>query len=211
MVLVALPGLAIVRRFFGYEERAAVPRPSPTVHDKAPRTAAIDLAGAAFAVAAAMLLVYLGNVSAEAIGKPTLGIVLTTVYALIIGNFFKPLLRLMAHDFDIGVFFVFLFLVALAAGADVAQMIDTGLLYFAFAMILLTVHSCIIVFASRLFGLDLRSIIIGSTACVGGVTSASAIASAKGWRDLIIPGILAGTLGNAFGTLLGVLVWSMLS
>ena len=53
--------------------------------------------------------------------------------------------------------------------------------------------------------------VIGSTACVGGVTSAAAIASAKGWRDLIVPGILAGTIGNAFGTRLGVWVWTILS
>jgi uncharacterized membrane protein len=58
--------------------------------------------------------------------------------------------------------------------------------------------------------LDIRSIVIGSTACVGGVTTASAIASAKGWRDLIIPGIMAGTLGNALGSFLGVWIWSLL-
>ncbi|MDH5434869.1 MAG: DUF819 family protein, partial [Gammaproteobacteria bacterium] len=42
-------------------------------------------------------------------------------------------------------------------------------------------------------------------------TTASAVASAKGWNHLIAPGILIGTLGNAIGTFLGVWVWSLLS
>ena len=78
-------------------------------------------------------------------------------------------------------------------------------------MILLVVHTIFLLIVTRIFGFDLRSVVIGSTACIGGVTTAAAISTAKGWRDLIVPGILAGTLGNALGTFLGVLVWSVLS
>ena len=211
IVLVGLPGIAFVRRLSGYSKTTddAVHVEEKTSH--ADQKQGLNLAGAAFAIAVSLLLVYAGYTTAEAIGNPPLGIIFTTIYALVVSNFMKPVVRVMAHDFDIGLFAIFLFLVALAAGADVSSLLNTGLPFFVFAMIILSVHTLFTLAVGRLFGLDLRSIIIGSTACVSGLTSASAIASAKGWRDLIIPGIFAGTIGTALGTFMGVAVWTVLS
>jgi uncharacterized membrane protein len=78
-------------------------------------------------------------------------------------------------------------------------------------MLMLTIHTTLLILIGRIVGLDIRSVVIGSTAGVGGITSAAAISSAKGWRDLIIPGVMAGTIGNALGTFLGVLIWRLLS
>ncbi len=79
----------------------------------------------------------------------------------------------------------------------------------------MSVHTLALLLVARYLrrhtAMDIRAVVIGSTACVGGITTASAIASAKGWHDLIIPGIMAGTLGNAIGSFLGVAMWSMLS
>lgn len=208
MLLVALPSVVVIRRLFGFEDAVPAETPKPAAEVEVVHDRGADLAGAAFAIAIAMLLVFLGAQTARWLGAPPLGIVFTTVYALIVSNLMKPVVGIMSHDFDIGLFFIFLFLVALAAGANVTAMIESGLAFFMFAMLMLLVHTAFIVLVSRLFELDLRSVVIGSTACVGGVTSATAIASAKGWKDLIIPGIMAGTIGNSFGTLLGVWVWS---
>ncbi|MEE8295299.1 MAG: DUF819 family protein [Sphingomonadales bacterium] len=57
----------------------------------------------------------------------------------------------------------------------------------------------------------ISEIIIGSAACVGGVTPATAIASAKGWPSWVTPGIIVGTIGNSFGTFIGVWVWTLFS
>ena len=38
---------------------------------------------------------------------------------------------------------------------------------------------------------------MASAVCIGGPSSAAAIASAKGWRALLIPGLLCGSLGYA--------------
>ncbi len=210
LAIVALPSIAILRRLFAYDD-------STTSHEAAqdsvkPFTAKkIDLTGAMLALSVAMALVYLGKITAAEFDQPTMAIVYTTVYALIISNFFKPLVRRMSLDFELGVVLLFLFLVALAAGADIAVLVRTGVAYFAFAIVVLAIHTVIIVAVAKLFRLDLASVVVGSTACIGGVTTAAAIASAKGWKHLIIPGILAGTLGNAIGTLLGVWVWTFLS
>ena len=211
MFLIAMPGLAIFRQVFKFTGTGASAGGEDSNIALAKPRGELDLFGAAFAIAVAMLLVYLGAALAQWLQRPPLGIIFTTVFALILSNLLKPVIRLMAHDFEIGLFAIFLFLVALAAGANVSTLVDIGMTFFLFAMLILLVHMVFIVVVGRLFGLDLRSIIIGSTACIGGVTTASAIASAKGWRDLIIPGILAGTIGSSFGTLLGAWVWKMLS
>lgn len=210
LLIVALPSIVIVRRFFGYEESRAVPHSESKT--QTPFTVSdINLTGAALAISVAMLLVFLGAWTAESVGRPQLGIVVTTVYALVVSNFMKPLVKRMSMDFELGLFMLFLFLVALAAGADLAVLIETGVSFFVFAMFMLVFHTLFIVLVCRVFRLDLRSVVIGSTACIGGMTTAAAIASAKGWRDLIIPGILAGTIGSSVGTLIGVWVWSTLS
>jgi uncharacterized membrane protein len=40
--------------------------------------------------------------------------------------------------------------------------------------------------------------------CIGGPSSAPALVSAKGWRDLLIPGVLAGSFGYAIGSFVGI-------
>jgi uncharacterized membrane protein len=45
---------------------------------------------------------------------------------------------------------------------------------------------------------------MASAVCIGGPSSAAAIASAKGWRSLLIPGVLCGSLGYAIGSFIGV-------
>ena len=210
LLIVALPSIAIVRGFFNYNH-ADHNNVVDTTAQKSFTAKNVDLTGAALAIAIAMFLVFLGSWTAEALNRPSIGIVLTTVYALLVSNFLKPVVRKMSMDFELGLFMIFLFLVALAAGADVGILIETGVSFFIFAMALLAFHTLFIVLVCRAFGLDLRSVVIGSTACIGGMTTAAAIASAKGWRDLIIPGILAGTIGSSVGTLIGVWVWKVLS
>jgi uncharacterized membrane protein len=213
MVLIALPGIAIVHRVFG----AAGQDPKPA-GGKAPRPFVLknlDMAGISLALAVAFVLVALGERAAEWAGIPSIGILVTSALALLVANLGKPLVSRMSGDFELGTFLIFLFLIAVAAGADVWVLAETGPIFMIYTAIVLTVHTLFLLAVARgirrWVTIDIRAIVIGSTACVGGVTTASAIASAKGWRDLIIPGIMAGTLGNALGSFIGVWVWSLLN
>jgi len=209
MLLVALPAIALIRKFYGVTvvEMAAdggeahVPFELKT----------LNMPGLCLAVALAYLLVAAGNRAAEFAGNDAYGILFASAFALIVGNFMRPVVNRMSGDFAAGIFLVFLFLVALAAGADVWILAQDGPVYLIYASIILVVHTVFLIIVARFVKLDVRAVVIGSTACVGGVASASAIASAKGWRDLILPGILVGTFGNAIGTFLGIWVWSVLN
>jgi uncharacterized membrane protein len=212
MVLIALPGIALINRIYGDVEK-----PVKTYHPDNPRPYVLknlDMTGASLAIAVAFGLVAIGDAVAGLAGIQSIGILVTSALALLVANLAKPLVAKMSGDFEIGTFLIFLFLIAIAAGADIWVLAETGPVFFIYVGIVLTFHTLFLLGVARLIRplvvLDIRSLVIGSTACVGGVTTASAIASAKGWRDLIVPGIMAGTIGSAVGSFLGVWVWSFL-
>jgi uncharacterized membrane protein len=53
-------------------------------------------------------------------------------------------------------------------------------------------------------GLDRKRLLIASNANIGGPTTAAAMATAKGWSSLIVPGILVGIFGISISTFLGI-------
>ena len=54
--------------------------------------------------------------------------------------------------------------------------------------------------ADQVLGLRSRDLAVASNAAVGGPTTAAAMAAAKRWDDLVLPGLLVGILGYATGT-----------
>jgi uncharacterized membrane protein len=58
-------------------------------------------------------------------------------------------------------------------------------------------------YTSGTTAIDLAGAAVASQANVGGATSALALAKSLGREDLLVPGILLGSLGTAVGTFLG--------
>jgi uncharacterized membrane protein len=71
-------------------------------------------------------------------------------------------------------------------------------------------HGIIIFVVGGLLKQDWDIIAIASNANIGGATSAPVCAASLGRPDLQLPGLLAGTIGNAIGTYLGILVAELL-
>jgi uncharacterized membrane protein len=101
---------------------------------------------------------------------------------------------------------MFIFLASVGATADIWQLIEIGPVLFVFASIIIVVHLVVLFGTGKLLKLDLAELAMASVVCIGGPSSAAALASAKGWRDLLIPGVLAGTFGYAVGSFAGVSV-----
>ena len=109
----------------------------------------------------------------------------------------------------LGMYAVYLFLAVIGAFCDVRAMAGLGMLglvLLAFAMLAVLVHGAVTFGAAWLFRIDLEGAAVASQANVGGSTSALALAKSLGREDLLVPGILLGSLGNAIGTFLGFLV-----
>ena len=101
---------------------------------------------------------------------------------------------------------MFIFLASVGATADIWQLVAIGPVLFIFASIIIIVHLVILFGIGKILKLDLAELAMASAVCIGGPSSAAALASAKGWRDLLIPGVLAGSFGYAIGSFIGVSV-----
>jgi uncharacterized membrane protein len=108
----------------------------------------------------------------------------------------------------LGMVGVYLFLAVIGAFCDVhalARLGRVGLVLLAFAGLTVLFHGVVTFGAAWLFRMDLEGAAVASQANVGGSTSALALAKSLGREDLLVPGILLGSLGNAVGTFLGFL------
>ena len=57
--------------------------------------------------------------------------------------------------------------------------------------------------AGKVFKYDLEEILLVSNANIGGPTTAAAMAIAKGWKNLIGPILVVGTIGYIIGNYIG--------
>ncbi len=117
-----------------------------------------------------------------------------------------PLIRRLSGGVVLGNFLLLLFLASNGAKSVIARIVEVGPAIFYFAAGTVIIHGLIIFglgFAFRMNG-DLLS--VASQANVGGSTTAMALAGSRKRTDLILPGVVAGMLGNALGNYVGVAV-----
>ncbi|WP_460975823.1 DUF819 family protein [Spirosoma knui] len=143
---------------------------------------------------------------------PTLPFVLVlTSLALILAQF-RRVNKLRGARL-LGLFGVYVFLAVIGAYCDVAALISDGqlaIVLFGMIFLLVSIHAVLLFGIGALFKQDWDILSIASQANIGGATSASALAKSLNRPDLQLPGVLVGTLGNAIGTYLGILVAEIL-
>ena len=147
---------------------------------------------------------------AEAVSEliPSIPSILTLSTIGILLAQFKFISNLNGSHF-IGLYLVYLFLAVIGAYCEISSVVelqDVGLTLLAFTSIAVLIHGIIIISLGSLFYRDWDMIAITSQANIGGGTTAIALAETFNRKELILPAILVGTLGNALGTYLGFLV-----
>ena len=136
-----------------------------------------------------------------------------TVLAVIPATAFPKAMAKLHGGYELGLGLAFVFFAAIAAGADIPSLISTAPILMALVIILLTVHAIVLFGLGSLFRFSMPELITASNAAVLGATTAPALAAAKGWKDLVTPGVIVGVFGYALGTIVatGVYqVWSLL-
>ncbi|XP_058085810.1 uncharacterized protein LOC131233198 isoform X1 [Magnolia sinica] len=96
------------------------------------------------------------------------------------------------------------FFVVVGANGSIWNVINTAPSIFAFASVQVAIHLAVILGVGRLLHMDKKMVLLASNANIGGPTTACAMATAKGWASLIVPGILVGIFGIAIATFLGI-------
>jgi uncharacterized membrane protein len=109
----------------------------------------------------------------------------------------------------LGLYLVYLFLAVIGAYCElsaVSQLQEVGATLLIFTSLAVLIHGLVFIFIGGLFYRDWEMISIASQANIGGGASAIALAESFDRKELILPAILVGSLGNALGTYLGFLV-----
>lgn len=133
-------------------------------------------------------------------------IVLTTI-ALALAQL--PFVQRLKGGKMMGTLLILLFLAVVGAFCDIQALLqsgDTAGILVMWVIIIIMVHAVIIFMVGGLCKLDWDIISIASNANIGGSTSAPVCAAGLGRPDLQLPGLLAGSVGNAIGTYAGIMV-----
>jgi uncharacterized membrane protein len=138
-------------------------------------------------------------------------IIILTTLALLLAQ--VPAVKRLKGVQTLGFFFILIFLAVIGTLCDVGALAESGELagtLLLFVVLLVLIHGVIIFGIGALFKMDWDVIAVASQANIGGNTTAIAAAESLNRPDLLIPGVLVGSLGNAIGTYVGFAVAGIL-
>lgn len=111
---------------------------------------------------------------------------------------------------ELGTFLIYLFFTVLGVPASIGMIIQKSPLLLLFCGIMVLVNLLVTLFFGKIFKFSIEEMVIASNANIGGPTTAAAMAIAKGWEKLIVPGLLVGVLGYVLGNYYGIIVGNLL-
>lgn len=210
LLIFFIPGMAWVGRYFQSRHIESAGPVNTGVDHERHVIANLDVAGLLISLAVAFGIAALGKWIAAAIGIAQFNILVITLIAVLFGSLLpKQVARMSGYD-EAGTALMYIFLAAIGATCDVWLLIDMAPVLFLFAVIILTVHLALLLIIGKFLKLDLAELLMASAVAIGGPSSAPALASALGWNNLLIPGILLGCLGYVIGSFIGIAVYSLL-
>ncbi|TMM56330.1 DUF819 family protein [Maribacter algarum] len=124
-----------------------------------------------------------------------------------------PLISNLKGSHTLGLYLIFLFLAVIGAYCEISAVVElkeVGWTLFLFTSLAVLIHGVVIILLGGISFRDWEMVAIASQANIGGSSSAIALAESFKRKELILPGILVGTLGNALGTYLGFLIVGLL-
>jgi uncharacterized membrane protein len=123
------------------------------------------------------------------------------VTTLGIGLSFTPLSRIPGSQ-ELGMGFLFVFIAQMGATAELSQVAEQAVPFLIGGLIMISIHGAFCVLGAKLFRTDLHTAAIASAANIGGVASASIVASYHR-RSLVPAGIMMALIGYAIGNYCG--------
>lgn len=204
LVVVLIPSVAILRRWI---PSPIVENAEPVVHDELTSADAIlplNLLHICLVLTISLAIGAIGYGIASVLNIPNYGILFITAISLLVANVFHHQLENLHGGFEIGMMMMYIFFATIGAGADVAVMIEAGVMIFVYASFIVITHIVVIVLGAKLFKMDLAEVVVASLACIGGPVAPAAISASRGWRTLVTPGLMVGILGYAIANFIGV-------
>jgi len=133
-------------------------------------------------------------------------LMLTTITFIMLGLFPRYFESINGSQ-EFGTFLIYIFFVVIGIPASIPLIINNAPLLLLFVFIIVMINMLISLSFGKMLKYNLEDVLVASNANIGGPTTAAAMAIAKGWKNLVGPILVVGTLGyiigNYIGTLLG--------
>lgn len=207
LLMFAVPSMTFLARFF---VKPKLENKELAERDANEQTYPITMERIAISVLIAAVVAGAGSLISDLIQKVystrmSTSILIITVLAVLLANLFpKKLKKIEDTAFAIGLWMMYVFLAAIGASTNLADMLQVGPAVLGFYLIIMFFHFIFLVSLSKLFKFDVYEVIISSAANIMGPSVAAPMAASLGQKKLITPGILVGILGYVIGTFIGV-------
>jgi uncharacterized membrane protein len=215
LILIALPGIAFVRRIFPETDLSRSFR-DPGAEGGAEaywKPKPISLLDLAISIALAFLITmlsvkisgYFSRDEFPPLVRDFLGqkyIALTTL-SIAFPLLFPKTAEGLAGSDELGTFLIYMFFVLVGIPASLKTVIIQSPLLLLFCAIILFFNFLVTFGLGRLFGYTIEEMILCAVVSSGGPMNGAAISISKGWTKLIFPSVLAGIWGYVIGNYVG--------
>ena len=126
-------------------------------------------------------------------------------------SFIKPV-REMKYSYDMGMYFIYIFCIAVASMADLSKLDFAGGIGLLGYLLAVVFGSLILqVIFAKIFRIDSDMMVISSVTFINSPPFVPMMAAAMKNKDVLIPGLTIGVIGYAVGNYLGFLISQLLS
>jgi len=197
-ILITLVFPGILRKFWK-DKRMKIAEKNEAVEENEN----IDFQSLAWLIFLGLFAYLISNLISEVFPKIPFIITISTIGIVLAQTRFVSNLK---GSHTIGLYLVYIFLAVIGAYCEISSVIElkeVGVSLLLFASLAVIFHGVVVILIGSITYRDWDMISIVSQANIGGGTTAIALAETFKRRELIIPAILVGILGNALGTYLG--------
>ena len=208
MLLIAIPSIGLIKRMVPTQVgKSAQVLPIEPEQDETPTLHLTHISGA---LALSFIICALAQSIAQWLQLTQYSILFITVLTIAVANAFPGKMAGLKGDFELGMLLMYLFFVAVGAGTDAISFIASAFHLFVYGMLIIIIHLVLVLFAARVMKVGMAEAIVASSAALVGPAVTAAIATSKGWKHLVTPGIMCGVFGYVIGTFIGVTVTTVL-
>ena len=133
--------------------------------------------------------------------------ILTTVLVTIFPKFFEKLNGTQM----IGTFIIYVYFVTIGTGANLIQVLTQAPMLFAIMLTPNIIFFAVTLIVGKMMRMNIEELCIASIASLGGPSTAIGMAGAKGYKKLMLPGLMVGIWGNVIGTIIGLFMYAVFS
>jgi len=210
MVLLAVPSLGFVLRYFSKNEPASRADTDIEALD-VEAASAFKLTHISGAIALSFAICSLSSWLSGLMDMGQYSFLIITIITLVIANLCPKLMEGIEGEFDTGLLLMYLFFAIVGAGTDMSQFVGEAFVLFFYALFIIAIHLIITFGLAKLFRFGLEETVVASGAALVGPAVTAAIATSRGWKELVTPGIMCGIFGYAIASFIGVAITKALS